>query len=140
MKNADLVINTDGASRGNPGPAGAGAVLYSADGVELAVVSRYLGETTNNQAEYKALEFALNEAIKLKAKKILIRADSELMVKQLNGEYKVKNAGIKPIFEKIKNKLAHFESWKAVHVRREKNSRADELANEAIDKKSYSGT
>jgi len=133
VKNLHLIINTDGAARGNPGPAGAGALLCTTDGKKCAAVSRYLGEATNNQAEYHALRLALEEALKLGARTLDIRADSELMVKQINGEYKVKNEGIRPIFREVVAMLAKFDDWTIGHVRREKNGDADKLANQAID-------
>lgn len=128
-----LIIYSDGAARGNPGPAGAGAVLSSRDGTPVATISKYLGEMTNNQAEYQALKLALEEALKLGAASISIKADSELMVRQLNGEYKVKNHSIKVVFREISAMLSKFESWSVHHVPREQNSAADELANQAID-------
>jgi len=128
-----LIIFSDGAARGNPGPSGAGAFITSEDGEMVAEVSEYLGEMTNNQAEYRALKCGLEKARELGAKSVVIRADSELMVKQLNGEYKVKNPGIKLIFREVSALLSHFESWEASHVRREFNKEADRLANEAID-------
>jgi ribonuclease HI len=130
---SQLIIYTDGAARGNPGPAGAGAVLSTPEGETRATVSQYLGETTNNQAEYMALKLALEEALKLGAKQIDIRADSELMVKQINGEYRVKNHGLKLIFREISAMLSKFDEWTAEHVPREKNADADDLANQAID-------
>jgi len=128
-----LIIFSDGAARGNPGPSGAGAFITSADGEMVAEVREYLGEMTNNQAEYRALKCGLEKARELGAKSVIIRADSELMVKQLNGEYKVKNTGIKLIFREVSALFSYFESWEAAHVSREQNKEADRLANEAID-------
>lgn len=133
MAYQSLIIFSDGAARGNPGPSGAGAFITSEDGEIVAEVSEYLGEMTNNQAEYRALKYGLEKARELGAKSVVIRADSELMVKQLNGEYRVKNPGIKLIFREVSALLSHFESWEAAHVRRELNIEADRLANEAID-------
>ncbi len=107
--------------------------MTTADGARVGEVSEYLGERTNNQAEYAALKLALLEAMKLGARRVAIKADSELMVKQLNGEYRVKNAGIKPLYSEIMAMLAKLEGWTAEHVRREYNKDADQLANEAID-------
>lgn len=132
-----FIIHSDGASRGNPGHAGAGAVIFSSKGARVADVCEYLGEMTNNQAEYHALRLALERAVKLGATDVVIRADSELMIKQLRGEYKVKNEGIRPIFRAISAMLSKFASWKAEHVRRENNKEADRLANEAIDNHLY---
>lgn len=133
MAHRSVIIYSDGAARGNPGPAGAGAYIISEDGEVVAEVRRYLGEMTNNQAEYRALKCGLEKARELGAKSVVIRADSELMVKQLNGEYRVKNSGIKPIFREVSALLSYFESWEAAHVPREQNKEADRLANEAID-------
>ncbi len=133
MAHAQVIIYTDGAARGNPGPAGAGAVLLSQQGKELATVCQYLGEATNNQAEYRALKLAIVEALKIGARRIVIKCDSELIVRQLSGEYKVKNTGIKLIFREVSAMLSKFESWTIEHVPREQNEDADALANEAID-------
>ncbi|MHB8841187.1 MAG: ribonuclease HI family protein [Candidatus Aquicultor sp.] len=124
---------SDGAARGNPGPAGAGALIKNAKGDVLVEVSAYLGETTNNIAEYKALILALEQAIQYKPEEIEIRADSELMVKQLNGEYKVKNEGLKPLHDRVKKLLAGCRRAEIKHIYRNENSAADELANKAID-------
>lgn len=128
-----LIINTDGAARGNPGPAGIGVVIKDEKGAIVSEVFEYIGETTNNQAEYKALIAALKEAVNLKADIIGVFADSELMVSQVKGIYKVKNEGIKPLFEEVKGLLQKFKTCNIEHVRREKNKEADELANLAID-------
>ncbi len=130
---SEITIYSDGAARGNPGPAGAGAELTDAEGKVLGTVCTYLGERTNNQAEYQALIFALDEAIELGATRVRIFADSELMVKQVRGEYKVRNAGIKPLYEDVRKRLRRIGSHTIEHVPREKNGRADTLANLAID-------
>jgi ribonuclease HI len=129
-----LVIYTDGGARGNPGPAGIGAVAYDEQGNVVFEISEYIGETTNNQAEYKAAVRALEEAKKKKAKELYFYLDSELVVKQLNGEYKIKNKGLQPLFVKIYNACLDFKKVEFKHVRREKNKEADRLVNEAIDK------
>ncbi|MFH1653475.1 MAG: ribonuclease HI family protein [Pseudomonadota bacterium] len=131
----EIIIHTDGAARGNPGPAGAGATLKSSDGVVLATVSEYLNEMTNNQAEYHALILALNEAIIAGAEAVKIYMDSELIVKQIKGEYRVKNEGLKPLYDKVVQSLKKFNTYTIEHVRREKNKEADKLANLAIDDK-----
>lgn len=130
-----VTIYSDGAARGNPGPAGAGAVLTGDDGRVLVEVCRYLGETTNNQAEYRALLLALEQAQKVGADGVAIFADSELMVKQIKGEYRVKNEGIKPLFEQAVKLLRAIGEYTIEHVPREKNKHADKLANLAIDGK-----
>ena len=127
------ILYTDGAARGNPGPAGAGWVILNAEGKLFKEGGKYLGETTNNQAEYQALVLALEEVPKSDDVAVQIFADSELMVRQINGDYKVKNEGLKPLFQKVVTTLSAFGEYKVTHVVREKNKRADELANEAID-------
>ena len=129
-----LVLHCDGGSRGNPGPAGCGAVVTDEAGCVLAERGKFLGQATNNVAEYSGLIDGLNLCLELGGTDLLIQADSELLVRQLNGEYKVKNAGLKPLFSKAQQLLGRFAAWKAEHVRREFNCRADELANEAMDR------
>ena len=135
----EIIIYTDGGSRGNPGPAGTGIVIeYGSNKKEY---SEFLGnKKTNNEAEYEALVFALKKAKSLvgkkKAKDSMVKCytDSELMTKQLNHEYKIQNEGIKPLFFEIWNLMLDFGKVEVIHVRREKNKRADQLANEAMDK------
>lgn len=126
-------LNTDGASRGNPGPAGAGAVLMDPDEKPIAKLRRYLGRTTNNQAEYQALLMGLEEALARGVKNLNVRLDSELIVKQINGAYQVKHPDLKPLYQKAKSLLKQFDHAQVSHVRRHLNSLADQLANEAID-------
>lgn len=128
-----LSIYCDGAARGNPGPAGAGAVLLNEDGSIVSEISEYLGETTNNQAEYRALILAIEEAIKHKAASLIIFMDSELAVNQIKGTYRVKNDGLKELFKMVSQKLKSFESFTIKHIPREQNKEADRLANRAID-------
>jgi ribonuclease HI len=123
----------DGASRGNPGPAGAGIVLHDPHGRLQVNTGRYLGETTNNVAEYQALLLGLAEARKIKVQKIRILADSELMVKQLTGRYRVKSPHLIPLWQEAVNALKEFDAWAIAHVPREENHLADEAANRAID-------
>jgi ribonuclease HI len=129
-----IIIHSDGGARGNPGPAGIGAILNLEDGTILAEISLYLGETTNNQAEYRALIAGLEKAKELKAEEVDCYLDSELVVKQLNREYKVKNAELAPLFLQIHNLSLSFKKIKFIHIRRELNKEADRLANEAMDK------
>jgi ribonuclease HI len=129
----DAILWTDGAARGNPGPAGIGALLKTPSGEILAADSAYLGEATNNVAEYKALLMGLSRALALGVRRIEIRADSELLVKQIKGQYRVKSPGLLPLFQAAIQLLARFESSRLVHVRREQNSEADRLANAGID-------
>ena len=126
---------TDGASRGNPGEAGAGAVVCDAAGGELAARSAYLGQCTNNVAEYRALLIGLEEAQRLGCRELDISLDSELIVRQLQGRYKVKNETLQTLFHEVQGRLAGFTRWTVGHVPRAKNARADELANRGIDEK-----
>lgn len=130
-----LTLHTDGGSRGNPGPAGAGAVIYDGQDREVAALSRYLGRTTNNVAEYQALLLGLAEAKKLGAAELTVKMDSELIVRQLSGQYRVKAPGLKPLYAEAKQLLRSFASVNIQHVRREFNKRADELANLAMDQR-----
>ena len=132
MKNKRLIIYADGASRGNPGPAGAGAVIIEGR-KKVKELSRYLGETTNNVAEYNAVIMALEAALAMKADEVLIRVDSELVVKQLNGEYRVKDEEIRKLFEKVLGILRIFSHFEVRHVGRAGNKDADKLANKAIN-------
>ena len=125
-------LSTDGGARGNPGPGGAGFVI-EIDGETVCRGGRFLGTCTNNVAEYQALIWGLENARTLAVADILVRADSELLVKQINGVYRVKNEGLKPLFAKALRLLREFESFKVTHVRREQNQAADALANEAMD-------
>ncbi len=131
-KNSKVIIFADGGSRGNPGPAGAGAVLISS-GQTIARLSKFLGVATNNIAEYNALILGLEKAQKLGFKQAEVRMDSELVVRQMNGQYRVKNSGLLPLFHKASQLVSAFSSFCIVHVRREFNSEADGLANEAMD-------
>jgi ribonuclease HI len=129
------LLRCDGASRGNPGPAGAGIVLIDPQGRVQAKQGRYLGETTNNVAEYQALLLGLAEAHRLGVKQLRVLADSELMVKQLNGRYRVKAPHLIPLWREALETLKKFEAWAIAHVPREENHLADEAANRAIDQK-----
>ena len=139
MKQKELTgvfaLYTDGASRGNPGEAGAGAVILDDQGEELAARSFYLGKCSNNVAEYKALIFGLQAALELGCRQLEIFLDSQLIVRQVQGQYKVKNAGLKPLFAQVKQLLAKLNSFTISHVPRNENKRADELANRGIDDK-----
>jgi len=128
-----FVLRTDGGARGNPGPAGSGFVLEGPDGVVVRTGGRFLGHATNNQAEYDALLWGLETAIEHGVRAIEVRADSELVVRQVNGHYRVKNVGLVPLHRKACELLGRFASAKVVHVRREENTAADELANAAMD-------
>ncbi len=129
-----LTIYTDGASRNNPGEAGAGVFILR-DNEPIEKIARYLGTTTNNIAEYTAAIIGLEHAVKLGASSVKLNADSELLVKQLNGQYKVKNEGLKPLHARAKELIARIGSVEVQYIPREKNKDADALANKAIDEK-----
>lgn len=126
------LLYTDGACRGNPGPSAAGAVLIDRE-VEMGYISRYLGRMTNNQAEYHALILGLEMAMEQGYNKLSLRLDSQLIVRQVQGRYKVKNAAIKPLFAQVQALLNRLESYDILHVERALNQRADALANLALD-------
>jgi len=129
-------IYTDGASRGNPGEAGVGVAIYDEkDNRTLVEIGEYIGVTTNNVAEYTALIRGLQAATKMHNGKIEIYADSELMIKQMKGEYKVKNEGLRPLYQQARALVAEFAACSFNHIPREKNKRADQLANQGIDNK-----
>ncbi len=128
-----LIIYTDGGARGNPGPAGIGAVIYDEKGRVAAEISRFLGVATNNQAEYRAVIAATEKALELGADELDFFLDSELVVKQLKHEYKVKNKDLAPLFLSLHNLSLKFKKIRYTHIPRERNERADSLANEAMD-------
>lgn len=133
MKSKKLYLYTDGGSRGNPGPAGIGIIILDGAKKKLKESFKYIGETTNNIAEYSALIQGLEEALALNAEEIIVNLDSELIVKQLNGEYKVKDAGMKELFGKALDILKRFSSFEVRHIDRAKNKEADKLVNKAIN-------
>jgi ribonuclease HI len=128
-----LVVHVDGGSRGNPGPAAAGAVLSTPEGEIVDRVSEILGLTTNNVAEYRALLLGVGRARELGATEVEVVNDSELIAKQINGQYKVKHADMKPLHAESLAALAEFDRWAVRTVRREHNAGADALVNEALD-------
>ena len=129
----ELTIYTDGASRGNPGEAGAGAIIYGEEGTVIKKVKKYLGTTTNNVAEYMALIIALNEALTLKGEILHLFSDSELMVRQIKGIYKVRDRKMQALWREVKKLLSQFIQYDIICIDRRKNREADELANLAID-------
>jgi len=133
MDNDILHIWSDGAARGNPGPAGAGVVIARADGEIVEELSRYLGETTNNVAEYQALLLGLERALQLRAVALRAHLDSQLVVRQLQGSYRVRQPHLRPLYQRALEMLRRFEQAELVHVPREENLAADRLANRAID-------
>ena len=128
-----LVAYADGASRGNPGPAAFGAVLYDTSGAEVQAVQERIGRATNNVAEYRGAIAALEAALALGATGIDLRMDSELVVRQLLGQYRVRAPGLQPLFRRAEALLDRFARTSVTHVRREENRRADALANAALD-------
>jgi ribonuclease HI len=133
------VMHIDGGSRGNPGPAGSGVVITSAEGQPLHAGGYFLGKTTNNVAEYTGLIRGVEAALQLGVTDLTIRADSQLMVRQVNGQYKVKNAGLKPLHAQAKKLLGRLDGWRFGHVYRDDNQEADALANQAMDAKAHVG-
>lgn len=131
----EVIVFTDGASRGNPGPASLGFVVTDVDGAVVAERGQVLGEQTNNFAEYMALVEALKFCKKAKVKKVLVRADSQLMIRQMLGQYKVKSEGILPLFEEASRLAEAFQKIEFEHIPREKNKEADRLANSALDER-----
>jgi len=129
----------DGGSRGNPGPAASGAVLYSEEGAVLAEVGHYLGIATNNVAEWQALRTGLERARDLGVHDITIRLDSELVVRQVTGVYKVKHADLIPLAAKVKALLRSFASVDIAHVPRKENAAADALVNRVLDDAAENG-
>jgi ribonuclease HI len=129
-----LTIYVDGASRGNPGPAAVGVVIKDEKGVTVLKLSYSIGRATNNQAEYTALITSLEEAGKLGADQVYINTDSQLMAEQICGHYRVRNAHIRPLFDKAMQLLTAFQHYSIDHIPRERNSEADALANQALDK------
>jgi len=129
-----LLIHTDGAARGNPGPAGAGAVLRDAvTGTVLAEVAEPLGHATNNVAEWTAVRLALEEALRLGATHVDVRMDSQLVARQITGIYRVKHVDLKPLHAAVMKLLGKFEGYTVGHVPRELNRDADRMSNVAID-------
>ncbi len=128
-----MIVACDGASRGNPGPAGAGAQITDPDGVVLAEVTEGLGEATNNVAEYTAVIRGLERALELGAGSVLLRSDSQLLINQLTGRYRVKSPHLQPLYRRVRELAAGFDSIEYEHVRRERNTEADRLANQGVD-------
>lgn len=127
------VIYADGGSRGNPGPAAIGAVVSEADGRIVREISECIGVATNNVAEYRALIAGLRAAVESQFDAVRVRMDSELIIRQLRGEYRVKNEGLRPLYEEARRLLARFSAVELQHVRRELNRAADALVNKALD-------
>ena len=131
MKKA--VIYADGASRGNPGPAAIGAIIKDERGRLMTSISQRIGRATNNQAEYRAIIAALEEAARLGARQVEIKTDSELVVKQIKGEYRVKKAILKPLYQQVKQQQGSLEGFTITHILRQQNIEADNLAIKALN-------
>ena len=132
---AHLVAHVDGGARGNPGPAGYGAVIEDEHGKPIAEFSRYLGHHTNNFAEYSGLVAALTYVLEYKHSALRVLSDSELMVRQMNGVYRVRSPELRPLYEEAMRLARQLKWFRIEHVRREKNAEADRLANKAMDRK-----
>lgn len=129
----EVIAYIDGGSRGNPGPAAAGFTLTDHAGTQLQAKAFFIGQATNNVAEYTGIIKALEAAKQIGAERITVFSDSELLVKQLNGKYKVKSELIRPLFRQAVDLLGEFESWKVQHIVREKNKETDRLVNQALN-------
>lgn len=132
-------LYTDGASRGNPGHGGAGAVLIDEKGNVVTTVKKYLGRCTNNVAEYRALIMGLEEALRIHCRRLRIFLDSELLVNQINGSYRVKSEGLKGLMLDVRKLLSFLDGYTVQHIGRSGNHLADGLANEAIEEALQSG-
>ena len=128
-----VVVNVDGGARGNPGPAAIAAVVTTPDGDPVESTGRAIGRATNNVAEYRALLLGIERAGALGAREVDLVGDSELVVKQVKGEYRVKDAGLRPLHAEVRTALEAFDRWSIRHVRREHNEAADRLVNETLD-------
>ena len=128
-------VSSDGAARGNPGPAGAGAVVLDENGRVLAKLGRFLGKQTNNVAEYEGLLLGLRKARTLGAREVEVQADSQLLIRQLQGSYAVKNEVLKRLHAEALALLRAFDKYELLHVPREENALADEMSNRAIDER-----
>ncbi len=129
-----ISAHCDGGARGNPGPAGFGALIQGADGTVLAELSEFLGIQTNNFAEYSGLLASIDFALSHGHRRLRVVSDSELMVKQIQGKYQVKSPILRPLFDQAKKKIAQLEKFEIVHALRHKNKDADRLANQAMDR------
>jgi len=127
-----VVIYVDGASRGNPGQAAIGATIKDGQGRLIASISQHIGTTTNNQAEYRAVIAALEEAIRLGAEQVEVKSDSELVVRQINGQYRVKEVTLKPLYQQVKQLQGLLKGCAIMHIPRQQNTEADKLANMAL--------
>jgi ribonuclease HI len=127
-----LIIHTDGVSRGNPGRAAIGAIIRDEKGGLVASISQSIGRATNNQAEYRAIIAALEEVLPLGAANIELNSDSELVVKQVKGQYRVRKEDLRPLYQRVKQLQSSLKGFKIKHVPRQQNREADKLANAAL--------
>ena len=132
MKIKKVVIFTDGTAEPNPGPAAIGATIKDEQGKLITSISQPIGQATNNQAEYRAIIAALENAISLGASQVDIHSDSELVVRQINGQYRVKNAALKPLYQRVKQLQSQLKGFTITHIPRQQNIEADSLANMAL--------
>ena len=133
LTSQEIIAHVDGGSRGNPGPAAYGVAVETAEGQRVAAFGKYLGETTNNFAEYQGLLAALDYALSHGYSRLRVLTDSELMARQLSGHYKVRSLDLKPLYDQARTMIARLESFSIRHVHREQNREADRLANKAMD-------
>jgi ribonuclease HI len=136
---SELIAHIDGASRGNPGPAACAVVLTTPDQQPVASWSQFLGNATNNVAEYRGLLAALQYALDHRHRRLRVHTDSELLARQINGRYKVKNPGLRALYDKAQRLIAQLEAFSITHVPREQNAEADRLANAALEAARRSG-
>jgi len=134
MKTKRVVIKTDGGAKPNPGPAAIGAVLKDEQGRVITNISQDIGQTTSNQAEYRALITALEKALRLGVSQVEVRSDSELLVKQINGQYRVKAAPIKPLYLRVKQLQSQFEGFRITHIPTEENREAHDLVSRILER------
>lgn len=133
MDSPEIIAHIDGGSRGNPGPAAYGVAIETAQGKPVTRFAKYLGQTTNNFAEYQGLLAALDYALSHNYPRLRVLTDSELMARQISGQYKVRSPDLKPLHERAQGLIARLESFSIRHVYREQNREADQLANQAMD-------
>jgi len=130
---SEIVAYTDGGARGNPGPAAYGVVIMTPDGRVVEELQKYLGETTNNVAEYQGLLAALEYALAHHVEKVKVFSDSELLVRQILKQYKVKSGGLRPLYDRAQEMIARLPAFRIQHVRRKENREADRLVNKALE-------
>ena len=133
MHKKKAIIHADGAARGNPGPAAIGATIKDEQGKSIAHISQRIGNTTNNQAEYRAIIAALEKAVSLGITHVEVNSDSELVVRQIKGSYRIKKSTLRPLYQKVVQLIGSLEGFTITHVTRDQNVEADRLANMALD-------